>query len=164
MSKKKKNASKRNLLIIVGGLIIIAVVVGIVINSKKGTSSSEQKDSDGTSTTEEYVKVLEDGTKLNISEELQKTKKVDDLEISNIQLKATEGMTTLLADVKNISEKKTKEQMINVEVVDKEGKTLTELRGLINKLDPGAIEQLNIVVTADVSNAYDFKVSKVKSK
>ena len=44
-------------------------------------------------------------------------------------------------------------------VLDKSGNTITTVRGIINAMNAGETTQLNMGVTADVANAYDFKVS-----
>ena len=102
---------------------------------------------------------MEDGSKLNVSDELQKTKTLDGLEITNIQLKKIGGITTLLADVNNKSSIQIEERKIKVDIVDKNGETITTLRGIVDKILAEGSIQLNIAVTADVSNAYDFIIS-----
>ena len=107
---------------------------------------------------EEYVQKLADGSKLNKSEELLKEKKLDELEISNIQLKETGGITTLLADVKNNTNHEIQERNVTIEVLDKQGNVITSLNGTIDTVGAGEKVQLNMSVTGDVANAYDFKI------
>ena len=107
---------------------------------------------------EEYVQILQDGSKLNKSEELLKEKKLDELEISNIQLKETGGITTLLADVKNNTNHEIQERNVTIEVLDKQGNVITSLNGTIDTVGAGEKVQLNMSVTGDVANAYDFKI------
>ena len=110
--------------------------------------------------TEQYVQNTPDGSNVNVSDTLHKTKTLDGLEISNIQLKEVGGITTLLADVENKSGSATSDKMIKVEVLDKSGNTITTLKGVIDAMPAGKKVQLNIAVTADVSNAYDFRISE----
>lgn len=107
---------------------------------------------------EEYVQMLQDGSKLNKSEELLKEKKLDELEISNIQLKETGGITTLLADVKNNTNHEIQERDVTIEVLDKYGNVITRLNGVIDTVGAGEKVQLNMSVTGDVANAYDFRI------
>ena len=107
---------------------------------------------------EEYVQILQDGSKLNKSEELLKEKKLDELEISNIQLKETGGITTLLADVKNNTNHEIQERDVTIEVLDKQGNVITRLNGVIDTVGAGEKVQLNMSVTGDVANAYDFRI------
>ena len=55
---------------------------------------------------EKYVQLLADGSKLNISEKLKENKKIDKLTIKDITLSYQNGVTTLLANVENTSNKK----------------------------------------------------------
>ena len=97
-----------------------------------------------------------------LSEELRKTKTLDGLEFTNIQLKEIGGITTLLADVENKTSSATNEKVVSVKILDKSGNTITELKGIIDSLQPSAKSQLNIAVTADVANAYNFEISNAK--
>ena len=108
---------------------------------------------------EEYVQKLENGGKINVSEELNKNKKLDELEIRNIQFKEIEGITTLIADVINPGKSNVEEKRIKIEVIDKQGKTITNIKGRIDSVPAGGKVQLNIGVTADIANAYDIKIS-----
>lgn len=143
----------------IGILAIILVVLVVVIGAKKdGTVKVEGNGGIG-DTKEEYVEKLEDGSKLNVSEELKKTKTLDGLEITNIQLKETGGITTLLAEVENKTKAKIGEKMVAIDVLNKRGEKITTVKGIVDEVNPGEKVQLNISVTADVANAYDFKIS-----
>ena len=145
-------------------LVIITVIVGIIaffaMGGKDENNNSTQTKQENVA--EEYVQKLEDGSKLNVSEELRKTKTLDGLEFTNIQLKEIGGITTLLADVENKTGSTVDSKKVKVTVVDKSGKTITEILGIIDKLESGEKTQLNIGVTADVSNAYNFEISNAK--
>lgn len=146
-------------------LVIITVIVGVIAffamkgNDNKNNNSTQTKQEN---VAEEYVQKLEDGSKLNVSEELRKTKTLDGLEITNIQFREIKGITTLLADVENKTSSTVESKKVKVTVIDKSGKTITELLGIIDKLESGKKTQLNIGVTADVANAYNFEISNAK--
>lgn len=159
----KSSAKKRILLILV---ILVIIIVAIVVWKSIGKEETNkigegvsiaQEDS---SKVEEYVQVLDDGSKLNTSSELQSEKTIDGLKITNIQLRESGGITTLLADVENTTGKKSDEKMIKISILDKEGKKITDVKGIIDAVEAGKSVQLNISVTADVANAYDFKISE----
>lgn len=147
----KSSEKKLILMIIVIGVIIIG---GIKIFKNDANKVVSEEDNQ-----EEYVQKLEDGSKLNISQKLQKTKTLDGLEITNIQLKEINGITTLLADVNNKSNNQVNEKKVKVDVLDKSGNIITTLKGIIDVIPAGGSVQLNMAVTADVANAYDFKIS-----
>ena len=157
--KETKDSGISTLMLVLMVLAVIMVII-IMVNTfrKKGPENVGQVQ--GEVQEEEYVQELSDGSKLNKSEELQKTKKVNGLEISNIQLRETGGITTLLADVKNNTNHEIQERNITIEVLDKQGNVITSLNGTIDTVGAGEKVKLNVAVTADVANAYDFRISE----
>ncbi len=96
-----KNNEKRMILILV--IVVAVIIIALLIwrnasnkEEKQGETQQEQN-----TIAEKYVDVLEDGTKLNKSNKLKETKKLDGLEISNIQLTYRNGLAVILGDVKN---------------------------------------------------------------
>lgn len=145
-------------------LVIITVVVGVIaffaMRGKNNQNSGTQTKNENV--TDEYVQKLEDGSKLNVSEELRKTKTLDGLEINNIQLREINGITKLLADVENKTGSTVEAKTVNIKILDKSGNTITEIAGVVDRLESGKKTQLNIGVTGDVSNAYNFEISNAK--
>jgi len=144
-------------------LIIITVILigGLLIwkNSKNENVKQDNREILQTEKdTEGHVQILEDGSKLNVSEEFLKPKTIDGIEINNIQLKEKDGITTLLADVENKTEKATPDKIIKIEILDNEGKVIIDLMGVIKQMEVGGKVQLNIAVTADIANAYNFRI------
>ena len=105
--------------------IFVLIILGIVIigglliwrNNIEKKNNNVNIVNNGDIVTEEYVQKLEDGSKLNISEELQKTKTLNGLEISNIQLREIGGITTLLANVENKTGMQTYSKMVKVDIL-----------------------------------------------
>ena len=171
---------KRNILILL--VVSVIFIVGLKIFAKQNETPQDEQVSAGgkgevitvigqqNTTTDpkeeidEYVQVLEDGSKLNISDEVAKTKTLDGLEISNIQLKEKEKgkMTTLLAEVENKTTRRTTEKKIKVEILDKEGKVITSAMGFIDPIEIGKKVKLNVSILGDASNAYDIRISNFK--
>ena len=148
-------------------IIILTVVVAIIVggllfwNNQQNKGQTTGGSTTDQNTVEEYVQNLEDGSKLNISEELRKTKQFEGLEITNIQLKEKGGITTLLADVENKTGAQTNTRTVKIDILDKSGNVLTTLKSVtISGAATGEKVQLNASVTADVANAYDFKISQ----
>ena len=106
----------------------------------------------------EFVEELDDGTKVNTSQKVKETKKIKNYEITDIQLTTSNGISTMIATVKNTSKNKLPETEITIEILDKDGKLITDFLGVINELQTGATTTLNASVTTDVSNAYDFRL------
>ena len=171
-----KDSEKKMIII----LIIIAVVVIIVLNifAKANTKPQNEQTNTGTiignvtgeeqknetqreEKKDEYVQVLQDGSKLNISDNIAKDKILDGLVISNIQLKAEGKTTRLLADIENKTGETTKDKMVKIEVLEKSGKIIASVRGFIDPIEARGKGKLNVYIPADVSNAYDIRISNV---
>lgn len=147
-----KKKEKRMILILAIVSILIVGIIWVVTRPKK--EKVEEND------VEEFVQVLEDGTKLNTSDKLKEEKTVDGLKIGNIQLTEKNGQLVLLADVTNPTTKISDTFLVDITLYDKTGKELTTVTGLIIPIKPGESTQLNAGITEKYANAYDFKVVK----
>ena len=116
-----KKEDQKVILTLVGIAVLIVGCLCIFGNIGKNQSNNENNEVETSkeSNVEKYVQKLEDGSKLNVSDKLRKSKMVDGLEISNIQLKETGGITTLLADVENKTGTEVKQKMVKIEILDK---------------------------------------------
>lgn len=156
-----KNKEKRMILILLVVLVIAIVAFIISKNANKGNKGTENKTEENTAV-EEFVQVLEDGTKLNTSEQLSKTKQVGAYKFENMQLTEQNGQTVLLADVTNTGNTATNMQLVDVTLLDKNGKEIVKVGGIISPLQPGAKTQFNTSMTLDYANTYDFKIELKK--
>lgn len=140
------------------GIIVLAVILGIVIAvnaNKKDFSGEAVKLSDVT-----YIEA-KDGTKVNKSEALNKDKMLAGLKISNIELTTdANSKTRILADVENTNSYATNMKYIEITILDKAGKELTKVSGVIVPLEAGEKTQLNINVTSEYPEAYDFTITE----
>ena len=150
-----KKKEKRMILILLV-VLVIAVVIFIVSKNKTGNKESIGENN----VVEEFVQVLEDGTRLNTSTKLNEMKKFEGLEFGNIQLTNSNGQSVLLADVKNTTQAETGLMLVDVTLYDKNGNELGTVGGIISPLKPGESKQFNTSMTIDYANAYDFKVTK----
>ena len=156
-----KKKEKRMILILLI-ILIIAIVIFVVskntnkkINTNENTSTTQQENTEP----EEFVQVLEDGTKLNTSTELNKEKQVGNYKFENMQLTTQDNQTVLLADVTNTGSNKTDIQLVDVTLLDKDGNEIITVGGIISQLDPGEKTQFNTSMTLDYANTYDFKIT-----
>ena len=156
----KKN-EKKGIIILV---FIAIVIIAVIFFATRGKDDKEVVENTTTNNApvEEFVQVLEDGTKLNTSTKLNQTKKVNGLEFGNIQLTMQNGQSVLLADVKNTTSSATELTLVDVTLLDKEGNTIVKVGGIIAPLEAGASTQFNTSMTLDYANAYDFKVEVKK--
>ena len=154
-----KKKEKRMILILLVVLVIAIVAFLISRNANKGNKGTENNTTEENTAVEEFVEVLEDGTKLNTSEQLSKTKQVGAYKFENMQLTEQGSQTVLLADVTNTSSSATDLQLVDVTLLDKDGKEIIKVGGIISPLQPGAKTQFNTSMTLDYANTYDFKVT-----
>ena len=154
----------KELMVVLTIIIILLIVIIVGASGKKENKVDlEQKPEVGEieeNKAEEFVEVKIDGTKVNTSNELSKTKTIEGLEISNIRLTENGNVSQLIADVKNPTNKTLGDFAVNIIIIDKTGKELAKIGGYIDKVEAGETVQLNSSVTVDVANAYDFKISK----
>ena len=146
----------------IGILILITIVVITIFliskNNSNDKNNSEIKNDIVQENKEEYVQVLDDGTKLNTSTKLNEIKTVNGMQIGNIQLTTTNGETTLLADVKNNTGKDIGLTAIDIILYNKNGEELVKFGGVIGNVKAGETVKLQSSTTLDFANAYDFKV------
>ena len=157
---RKNNLIKFILIIIV--LIIISIIIALVLNRNKDKEKINNNNETNTLKEESYIEEIEDGVKINKSSKLNEVKEINGLLITNIQLTTKDGMTTLLADVQNNSGVKTDVKTLQITLLNKDGSELTTVTGIVNGLEIGETTQLNIAMTSDYVNAYDFRVSENK--
>lgn len=157
---RKNNLIKFILIIIV--LIIISIIIALVLNRNKDKEQINNNNETNTLEEESYIEEIEDGVKINKSSKLNEVKEINGLLITNIQLTTKDGMTTLLADVQNNSGAKTDVKTLQITLLNKDGSELTTVTGIVNGLEIGETTQLNIAMTSDYVNAYDFRVSENK--
>ena len=148
----KKKEKKMILILIIVSILIIGVIWLVTRPKKEKIVENE--------VVEEFVQVLDDGTKLNISSKLQEEKTINGLKIGNIQLTEKNGQLVLLADVTNPTEKDSEIFLIDIILYDKTGKEIATVPGIVSPIKAGGKTQLNAGITEKYANAYDFKVVK----
>ena len=173
----KKNAKVIDIIIIIALVIVWAIIVknyieksrhiGEKINKTPETSSQIEQNKplvnepeEENTVEEKYVQRLNNGAKLNDSKKLNENKKFEELELSDIQLSYNNGVTDLLFNVTNNSDKEFKMQKVNVILKDEQGNKVNEIPGIIEDIKPGETKQFHTAVSADYTNAYDFEIVK----
>ena len=160
----KKSERRMILILIIVAIIIIAVLVKVTKGGdNENVNSATENGTNVDVQNEEFVEVLEDGSKLNTSDKLSETKKFENYEISNIQLTEQNGQSVILADVKNVGEAKANMALIDITLLDKDGNEIAKIGGIIADVEPGETVQLNASATTDFANAYDFTISRTEA-
>ena len=156
---------EKKVILIGASIVVIALIILLVVNgiSKKGKESAEGANTQTEQNTEKYVTNLEDGTKLNHSEELNKNKKYKDIEMSNIQFTYENGRTILLAQVKNTASTKHKNEIVKMTILGENNQVIDVIEPIMPELEPGETKQFNTTISgADAVNAKDFKIEEKK--
>ena len=152
----KKKEKQMILVLIIVGVIILGIIYFVTRpKEEEGTVNDVAEQNE---VVEEFVQVLEDGSKLNTSTKLNETKNVDGLEIGNIQLSMVGGETTLFADVKNNTGSDLGVTAIDIILLDKNEEEIVTIGGVIGDVKAGESVRLEASTTLDFANAYDFRV------
>ncbi|MFR0823171.1 MAG: FxLYD domain-containing protein [Clostridia bacterium] len=140
---------------------IVLLATAIVASATWILIQKKEKQTAGTITNtvkEEFVDVLEDGTKLNNSTKLAETKTFNGMEISQFQLTEKDNVSILLGTITNTSDTVKGGYPITIQILDKADNEIITVGGFIGELQPGQSTQLSISATFDYANAYDFVI------
>ena len=168
-SKKRKLPKKKVILTTI--ILVIIIIIAYSITTKKQKKQQEQinqliEQSQELTITDsnlaEYVKETNDDTKINISPKINETKTIDGLEITNIQITSSNGVTTLIADVKNNTDTATALKNVLVKFLDQNGKELVSVNGIIMPLEIGQSTKLNVSLSSNYVTAYDISIVNKK--
>ena len=143
---------KKDVILIVAIILLIIVLALILVKKNKENELKEVSEQEE----QKYVKILENGTKINTSTEFNSTKTYNGLEISNIQFTEKDGMSVLLADIKNISNRKHEIEIVKITIIGENGEEIAEIKPIIGNIEEGETIKLNANITTDATNAKDF--------
>ena len=151
-----KKQEKKALLILI---VVAALIIGIIWVATRGNKDEEV--SGGTAGgQEEIVKVEADGTKVNPSEKLNKDKKTDEFEISNISFTEKNGETILKARITNRTKSAQDSFFGKIVLLDKEGKTMGNIPILVSATQSGEAIDVETTINTSYVDAYDFKLER----
>lgn len=151
------NNEKRWIILLVAVIVIVIVLIIGLANGRN--KEVQQQGQEETVVNEEtYTTELSDGTKLNTSEEFNNSKIYGNLTISNIQYTARNGTSVLLADVTNNGSTRHEVEIVKITILGDNNEVITEIKPVIGDIEPGETIKLNASISADVTNAKDFKI------
>ena len=153
----KKQEIRMICIILLIGIIIICIIIAA---KNKRKENEEWSAVDNNLVEEKYVEVLDDGTKLNTSNNLSKTKELDGLKISDIQLTHRNGVSVIIATVTNTNSYDVELTPVILTLYDDQRNVLKEVNGLISPVKSGESVQLNVVISKDYANVFDFTIRK----
>ncbi len=139
-------------------VVVIIAIIAIIAVIVKVTSPNKQEEK------QTYADKQENGIVVNTSKKLAETKTFNGLEFTNIKFSHTESVTSLNAEVKNTTASIIPAQLVDINVLDKDGKIMTSFVGEINKLEPGETTTIDSGIAANYVNAYDIEFAKPAKK
>lgn len=171
MKEKSKFKVKIPIVFLIIVLIIIGIFVGKKLISNRGNETQNQTEKDNLSLilgNEQYAgqfdannmenaKIIE-GSKVNTSSNLLKEREVSGLKLTDIELKAQDGISNFKATVINDKDTDFEGGVGTITFVDKDGNRIEELQVNIPKIKAGNKSNINTGTTSDITNAYDFKI------
>ena len=161
------NSNEKRWIVLLIAVVLIAVILIVALVNANGRDNVTENPNNGETSQnvqdeEQYTAELGDGTKINTSEDFNKTKTYGDLEITNIQFTNKDGMTVLLADVTNKGTSTHEEEIVTIKILGENGEVLDELHPVLGKAEPGETIELNAGTSADVTNAKDFTIESTE--
>ncbi len=145
----KLNETQKKIAIIVAAIALVVIIALLVRGAKKKEPVNNVGDN------QPQTKVIE-------GEKLAEVKKYKGLEISNVTFKIDEKMTEIKADVYNPTNKKTEQQWVTINVLDKDGKRITAIGGIIAALEPGGRTKIDTSILSNGKDreAYDVELTE----
>ena len=153
-----KTYDKKVLYLVIAIVIIIIITIIFAFGRNKEEDNTIDNNQVENEVEEKYVQVLDNGDRLNISEKLHEPKKILGLDVTNIQLSNTNGVTVLLATIENNTDKTQELTIVDVDFLDENGNVVETTKAAINKVEPGESVEFNAGITADYVNIYDFRI------
>ena len=151
------NKNQKRWMILV--IIVVAVILILAIVYSRRGEGEEISQGERGQNEEIYVTELEDGTKLNTSEDFNNEKRYGNLVISNMQYTEQNGMTVMLADVTNEGSTVHEPEIVTITIYGENNEVITELHPAIGRIEPGETIKINATSTADVANARGYEIS-----
>ena len=155
---------KQKKIVIIGLLIGVVLIAGIIIAVNSGRNTNEDKDKklqNESINEEKYTQIFEDGTKINRSNKLKETKKIEGLEITESQLTYRNGTSKFIAKVTNTKKEDIGITPIEITLYDNQNKELEKIEGIISPIKAGQSIELNVGISKDYADAYDYSI-KIK--
>ena len=174
MPKKQKNINKNKKILIAIFLIIILIIIITYTlipktNKKENTNQVENNQTEQEVEQEmpEYSLIdmnntenakINGGSKENTSVKLAEEKTYKGMKVKNIKLIAEGGVTRITATVENTTTTNYEGGGITIIFTNQDGSEYARLEGLLPAIEAGKSNELDAGTTADIANAYDFRI------
>lgn len=156
---------KKVVFTLIGVMVVILLIVLCVKafgnggNSNQGGTDANKIATNIASGNNEQYTTLNDGTKLNTSENLKNSKTYKTVEIGDIQVTTnSSGNSAIIAKVKNNGNTTFTGETVSLTLYGENNQEIRKLDVLLPKVEAGKTEQSNWMITGDVANIKDFKI------
>ena len=149
---KKVKINKKAIIIIVIILLVIIAIASLILINKKNTTDEESNQS--------YAQVMEDTSKVNISEKMKETKDVDGLQVSNIKITETDNISSMKANITNTTSSEIPDTILEIKFVNKAGNEIVTVSGYVGKISPGETVPFEASIAANFADAYDCIITR----
>ena len=153
---------KKNWIALIIGVVLISIILIVVLVRGEDNKTQEPMEEIRQEEEEKYLIELEDGTKVNTSEELKNVKAYGNLRIGNIQFTEQNGRSKLTAEVKNTGNTTHEAEIVKIKIKGENNEIITEIKPVIGKIEPGETIKLSATITAEVANAKDIEIESME--
>ena len=145
----------RNIIIF---FLILVLIIGIGFFIVSKVEEAQRHITYSSSELDEFTRE-EQGTRVNVSKDILETKKFENYEISNAELKQENSVIVFTADIKNIAGEPSAEKELAFTFVNKAGNEIATISAHVGALNAG--EQITVVTntTLNILTASNYNVS-----
>ena len=170
---KESGKASKNIKKIVISIIVIVVIIAVGIGlyfyiNSKDNKGNEVSITNQVSEDNQDLSLIDfnntnnvdvsNNIKKNNSEQLKKEKTYEGMKITDINLEASNGSTSITANVENVTDSDFTGRSIVIVFTNEDGTEYARLQGYIPDILKGKSTVLNASTTSDISNAYDFYI------
>lgn len=170
-NKEKNKTILKYILIIIFLVIIIGLIYFLTVIKQNSTNIETEinynllnveKDNGNIIMQNETNAEVKDGVKRNISNNIKKERKYNDIVIKEATIEASGGMSQFIAIIKNSLNKDVQGELVQVIFVNQSNSEITRIETYFPNLAKGETSTLNISTDIDLTNAYDYYIQKIK--
>lgn len=169
-NKKDSKKIRKNINIMLVVIVLMVIILGIIfVNIKVKNKKENNEQNNVQEETDEFNLNLidmsntenaeiKDGIKENNSQKLLADREIQGLQITEIRLKAENGISQFTAVVKNNTGKDYPGGEITIKFINKDGSPYADLEAYMPDVKNGGTNTIDASTTADVANAYDYTI------
>lgn len=143
-------AKEKRMIFILVCITIIMFVVMIIVKNNNTKKQSETNNGQNNSLIKE-----ENGTKQSTSDKLKETKKIDNLEVMDIQIIEVNGEATITANITNQTGGNIKEFPITIKILNEKGEMIQKVGAYVRSMKDGETTSIHAGISMNINEIYD---------